>query len=60
MLRLLKLASFPPLVGFFYKWIIFLGLVNEGQYLISFYLIIMSLVSLFFYLRLCLNMLGLY
>lgn len=60
MLRLLKLASFPPLVGFFYKWIIFLGLVNKGQYLISFYLIIMSLVSLFFYLRLCLNILGLY
>lgn len=50
---LLSLGGFPPLLGFVYKWVIFQGLLGEGALLLCGYLIFMSLLSLFFYLRLC-------
>jgi NADH:ubiquinone oxidoreductase subunit 2 (subunit N) len=59
-LSLLSLGGFPPLVGFFYKWIIFLGLLKSSKYLLCGFLIFFSLVSLFFYLRLCFNLYSLY
>uniref|UniRef100_A0AAU8HQ57 NADH-ubiquinone oxidoreductase chain 2 n=1 Tax=Silax daleus TaxID=3230861 RepID=A0AAU8HQ57_9ECHI len=57
---LLSLGGFPPFVGFIYKWIIFVGIINHGGYLVCGYLILMSLISLFFYLRLCYNIYSLY
>ena len=50
-LRLLSLGGLPPLIGFIYKWFIFLGLLSGGQYLVCGYLIVMRLISLFYYLR---------
>jgi NADH-quinone oxidoreductase subunit N len=52
-LTLLSLGGFPPLLGFVYKWTIFQGLLRENSLLLGGYLILMRLVSLFFYLRLC-------
>nr|QNQ65318.1 NADH dehydrogenase subunit 2 [Amphiura sp. JN-2020] len=52
-LSLLSLGGLPPLLGFIYKWIIFVGLVKANAYMVGGYLILMSLISLFFYLRLC-------
>lgn len=59
-LSLLSLGGFPPLIGFFYKMTIFLGLVRGGSYLVCGYLIVMSLISLFYYLRICYNLYSLY
>jgi NADH:ubiquinone oxidoreductase subunit 2 (subunit N) len=50
---LLSLGGFPPLLGFVYKWTIFQGLLRGRSLLLCGYLILMSLISLFFYLRLC-------
>uniref|UniRef100_A0AAU6PX10 NADH-ubiquinone oxidoreductase chain 2 n=1 Tax=Ophiomonas sp. TaxID=3135530 RepID=A0AAU6PX10_9ECHI len=52
-LSLLSLGGLPPLAGFAYKWVIFLGLFNAGKFLVCVLLVLMSVVSLFFYLRLC-------
>nr|YP_009730163.1 NADH dehydrogenase subunit 2 [Amphiura sinicola]QHT54219.1 NADH dehydrogenase subunit 2 [Amphiura sinicola] len=52
-ISLLSLGGFPPTLGFIYKLYIFIGLVNEGAFLVSLILIIMSVVSLVFYMRLC-------
>lgn len=51
-ISLLSLGGFPPLVGFFYKWIIFYGLLQKNMNLVCVLLIIFSLVSLYFYLQL--------
>nr|CBH40124.1 NADH dehydrogenase subunit 2 [Amphipholis squamata] len=59
-LSLLSLGGFPPLIGFFYKWVIFLGLLENKSYLVCGFLIIMSLISLFAYLRLCYYLYSLY
>jgi len=59
-LSLLSLGGFPPLIGFFYKWVIFLGLLQNNFYLICGFLIVMRVISLFFYLRLCFSLYSLY
>nr|YP_009545842.1 NADH dehydrogenase subunit 2 [Ophioceres incipiens]AYO99634.1 NADH dehydrogenase subunit 2 [Ophioceres incipiens] len=60
MICLLSLGGVPPSLGFFYKWILFYGLVNEGVYLFSGLLIILSLLSLFFYLQICYSLFSYY
>nr|YP_009732651.1 NADH dehydrogenase subunit 2 [Ophiarachnella gorgonia]QHT54258.1 NADH dehydrogenase subunit 2 [Ophiarachnella gorgonia] len=60
LVSLLSLAGFPPLIGFFYKWVMFFGLVMSGSYLVSGVLVMFSLVSLYFYLLVCYNLYGLY
>uniref|UniRef100_A0AAU6PX08 NADH-ubiquinone oxidoreductase chain 2 n=1 Tax=Ophionereis sp. TaxID=3135531 RepID=A0AAU6PX08_9ECHI len=60
MLSLLSLAGFPPLLGFFYKWIIFYGLVSGGAYLSAGCLILFSLLSLYFYLQICYSLYTIY
>nr|YP_009680572.1 NADH dehydrogenase subunit 2 [Ophioplocus japonicus]QDH07346.1 NADH dehydrogenase subunit 2 [Ophioplocus japonicus] len=59
-LSLLSLGGFPPLLGFFYKWILFYGLVSGGFYLFSGVLVVLSLVSLFFYLQICYSLCSVY
>nr|UEP17961.1 NADH dehydrogenase subunit 2 [Ophiocreas oedipus] len=49
---ILSLAGFPPLLGFFYKWVMLYFLVIKGNYLMVAILILLSLVSLYFYLNL--------
>lgn len=60
MMSLLSLAGFPPLLGFFYKWVIFYGLVKGGAYLSAGCLILFSLLSLYFYLQICYSLYRIY
>uniref|UniRef100_A0AAU6PWV7 NADH-ubiquinone oxidoreductase chain 2 n=1 Tax=Ophiomusa kimblae TaxID=3135533 RepID=A0AAU6PWV7_9ECHI len=55
MVLFLSLAGFPPLLGFFYKWVIFYVNVSGGYFFIGGFLVIMSLVSIFFYIGVCYN-----
>nr|YP_010277850.1 NADH dehydrogenase subunit 2 [Turanoclytus namaganensis]UHY95165.1 NADH dehydrogenase subunit 2 [Turanoclytus namaganensis] len=47
----LSLGGIPPFLGFIPKWLTINSLVNMNFYLISFILIIFTLVTLYFYLR---------
>nr|BDG62530.1 NADH dehydrogenase subuinit 2 [Ophiocten ludwigi] len=54
-LTILSIGGFPPLLGFFYKWIIFLNVINTEEFLVIVILILASLVSLFYYVQICLS-----
>nr|CBH40110.1 NADH dehydrogenase subunit 2 [Ophiocomina nigra] len=60
LISLLSLAGFPPLLGFFYKWVMFNGLISNGFILVSGSLILLSLVSLFFYLQVSFSLISVY
>nr|ATN23491.1 NADH dehydrogenase subunit 2 [Lema sp. EMHAU-15071010] len=49
-----SLGGIPPLLGFLPKWFIIMNLINYNQYLISFMLILFTLIVFSFYLRLIL------
>nr|YP_009691861.1 NADH dehydrogenase subunit 2 [Blepephaeus succinctor]QEG58654.1 NADH dehydrogenase subunit 2 [Blepephaeus succinctor] len=51
LLNFLSLGGLPPFLGFFPKWIVINNLVLNNFFLLSILLIIFSLVTLFFYLR---------
>nr|YP_003433941.1 NADH dehydrogenase subunit 2 [Siphlonurus immanis] len=51
-LNMLSLGGLPPFLGFLPKWIIINGLVSSNQYFTVTLMVIMTLVTLFFYLRL--------
>nr|ARH54954.1 NADH dehydrogenase subunit 2 [Curculionidae sp. 5 AH-2016] len=51
MLNLLSLGGLPPFLGFFPKWLTVNSLIMNNFYTLSFILIIFTLISLFFYLR---------
>uniref|UniRef100_A0AAU6PX77 NADH-ubiquinone oxidoreductase chain 2 n=1 Tax=Ophiotreta sp. TaxID=3135526 RepID=A0AAU6PX77_9ECHI len=57
---LLSLGGLPPLLGFFYKWVMFIALVNSEQYLTIVFLVFLSLFSLFFYLQICHSLISIY
>ena len=50
---LLSLGGLPPFIGFFIKWQLFQGLVNVGLFWVCSVLIARSLLSLYFYLKVC-------
>ena len=47
----LSLGGLPPFLGFLPKWIIIELLINRNQYFLLWFIIIISLITLFFYLR---------
>nr|UHA56186.1 NADH dehydrogenase subunit 2 [Odontodes seranensis] len=51
MINFLSLGGLPPFLGFFPKWIIINFLINNNMYLLTFIFIMMSLIMLFFYIR---------
>nr|AVT43684.1 NADH dehydrogenase subunit 2 [Agathymus micheneri]AVT43708.1 NADH dehydrogenase subunit 2 [Agathymus micheneri] len=51
MINLLSMGGLPPFLGFFPKWIIINFLMNMNFQLICFIFIFMSLITLFFYIR---------
>nr|YP_002860171.1 NADH dehydrogenase subunit 2 [Ephemera orientalis]ACB48053.1 NADH dehydrogenase subunit 2 [Ephemera orientalis] len=51
-LNMLSLGGLPPFLGFLPKWIIINGLVMSNNYFTITVMVIMTLVTLFFYLRL--------
>nr|AHX84190.1 NADH dehydrogenase subunit 2 [Catocala sp. XY-2014] len=51
MINFFSLGGLPPFIGFFPKWIIINFLIMNQMYLMTFTLIMMSLILLFFYIR---------
>nr|QWV61255.1 NADH dehydrogenase subunit 2 [Dudusa sphingiformis] len=51
LINFLSLGGLPPFIGFFPKWIIINFLINNNMYLLTFIFIMMSLLMLFFYIR---------
>nr|UXG57129.1 NADH dehydrogenase subunit 2 [Bactrocera sp. 'yunnanensis'] len=52
-LSLLSLGGLPPFIGFLPKWLVIQLLVLKGQYILMTIMTAMTLITLFFYLRLC-------
>nr|YP_009227824.1 NADH dehydrogenase subunit 2 [Gynaephora qinghaiensis]AIC83206.1 NADH dehydrogenase subunit 2 [Gynaephora qinghaiensis] len=51
MINFLSLGSLPPFIGFFPKWIIMNFMINNKSYFTIFIMIMMSLIILFYYIR---------
>nr|YP_010242201.1 NADH dehydrogenase subunit 2 [Leiometopon simyrides]QTI83240.1 NADH dehydrogenase subunit 2 [Leiometopon simyrides] len=51
LINFLSLGGLPPFIGFFPKWMIINFLINNNMYLLTFIFIMMSLIMLFFYIR---------
>jgi len=51
-LILFSIAGIPPLAGFFSKFFVLLSIVSNGYYLSAFYIIIISSIGCFYYIRL--------
>nr|YP_010932184.1 NADH dehydrogenase subunit 2 [Euhampsonia splendida]WKR35957.1 NADH dehydrogenase subunit 2 [Euhampsonia splendida] len=51
LINFLSLGGLPPFIGFFPKWIIINFLINNNFFLMTFIFIMMSLIMLFFYIR---------
>nr|WHL46539.1 NADH dehydrogenase subunit 2 [Chionarctia nivea] len=51
LINFLSLGGLPPFVGFFPKWIIINFLIMNQMYFLTFIMIMMSLIVLFFYIR---------
>lgn len=47
----LSAAGFPPFLGFFSKWYIFLPLIDQNYHFIAYFLIIFSIIPAYYYLR---------
>nr|AEW48057.1 NADH dehydrogenase subunit 2 [Stegana curvinervis] len=52
-MNFLSLGGLPPFLGFFPKWIVIQQLILTNNYLMILILIMSSLITLFFYLRIC-------
>nr|QYC36460.1 NADH deshydrogenase subunit 2 [Illiberis ulmivora] len=50
-INFLSLGGLPPFIGFFSKWLIINFLLNNKFFILSFIFIMMSLILLFFYIR---------
>nr|YP_009454228.1 NADH dehydrogenase subunit 2 [Gynaephora minora]ATY48757.1 NADH dehydrogenase subunit 2 [Gynaephora minora] len=51
MINFLSLGGLPPFIGFFPKWIIINSMINNQSYFMIFIKIMMSLIILFYYIR---------
>nr|YP_010627162.1 NADH dehydrogenase subunit 2 [Pandesma quenavadi]WBK26853.1 NADH dehydrogenase subunit 2 [Pandesma quenavadi] len=51
LINFLSLGGLPPFIGFFPKWIVINFLILNQMYFLTFVLIMMSLILLFFYIR---------
>nr|BDG62543.1 NADH dehydrogenase subuinit 2 [Amphiophiura penichra] len=54
-ISVLSMAGFPPLLGFFYKWMMFLIVTTNYNIIIVIILITASLLSLYFYIQICIS-----
>nr|AOY39331.1 NADH dehydrogenase subunit 2 [Uleiota sp. BMNH 833935] len=60
MMNFLSLGGLPPFIGFLPKWLTINLLIYNNHFMISLILILMSLITLFFYLRLSFSSLMIY
>nr|AML60297.1 NADH dehydrogenase subunit 2 [Mesembrinella sp. ACMJ-2016] len=51
--NLLSMGGLPPFLGFLPKWIVIQSLTINNQFFLLTFLVIMALITLFFYIRLC-------
>nr|AMH85578.1 NADH dehydrogenase subunit 2 [Cochliomyia macellaria] len=51
--NLLSLGGLPPFLGFFPKWIVIQSLTMNNQYFLLTFMVLMTLITLYFYMRLC-------
>nr|YP_004891565.1 NADH dehydrogenase subunit 2 [Phalera flavescens]AEB71589.1 NADH dehydrogenase subunit 2 [Phalera flavescens] len=51
LINFMSLGGLPPFIGFFPKWIIINFLINNNFYFMTFIFVMMSLITLFFYIR---------
>nr|YP_009176806.1 NADH dehydrogenase subunit 2 [Delia antiqua]ALJ11005.1 NADH dehydrogenase subunit 2 [Delia antiqua] len=51
--NLLSLGGLPPFLGFFPKWIVIQSLTMNNQLLLLTFMVLMALITLYFYMRLC-------
>nr|YP_010309822.1 NADH dehydrogenase subunit 2 [Sphragifera sigillata]UMR54939.1 NADH dehydrogenase subunit 2 [Sphragifera sigillata] len=51
LINFLSLGGLPPFIGFFPKWIVINFLINNNMYLLTFIFVMMSLIMLYFYIR---------
>nr|QXT45799.1 NADH dehydrogenase subunit 2 [Maccaffertium vicarium] len=49
--NLLSLGGLPPFLGFLPKWIIIQGMVSEGYFFLITLMVLMALITLYFYIR---------
>lgn len=49
----LSLAGLPPFLGFLPKWLVIQSLTRINQYFLTIILILISLITMYFYLRIC-------
>nr|ATN23504.1 NADH dehydrogenase subunit 2 [Monolepta sp. EMHAU-15070824] len=54
-MNFLSLGGLPPFLGFFPKWLVIMNLVNNNFYTLSLILILLTLITLFFYIRITLS-----
>nr|UXP34510.1 NADH dehydrogenase subunit 2 [Monolepta hieroglyphica] len=54
-MNFLSLGGLPPFLGFLPKWLTMMNLINNNFYFLSFNLIVFSLITLFFYIRITLS-----
>nr|YP_010121890.1 NADH dehydrogenase subunit 2 [Necrodes littoralis]QRF92663.1 NADH dehydrogenase subunit 2 [Necrodes littoralis] len=52
MMNFLSLGGLPPFLGFFPKWITIQGLIESKFYLLAFLMVILTLLTLYYYMRL--------
>jgi NADH-quinone oxidoreductase subunit N len=48
----LSMAGIPPLAGFFIKWYVFNSLIKSGNLLVTFFLMLISIINSIYYIRL--------
>nr|UJG45540.1 NADH dehydrogenase subunit 2 [Monoclona rufilatera] len=53
LISLLSLGGLPPFLGFLPKWFVIQSMISINQYYIVIFMICMSLITLYFYLRIC-------
>nr|APX39836.1 NADH dehydrogenase subunit 2 [Leptomona erythrocephala] len=54
-MNFMSLGGLPPFLGFLPKWLVIMNLVKNNFYILSFTLIIFTLITLFFYIRITLS-----
>nr|AML26717.1 NADH dehydrogenase subunit 2 [Histeridae sp. BMNH 1274738] len=59
-LNFLSLGGIPPFMGFFPKWLAIQGLIENGLTLLALFMVVLTLVPLYFYTRLSLTSLVMY
>nr|YP_009185879.1 NADH dehydrogenase subunit 2 [Myrmecocephalus concinnus]ALO70716.1 NADH deshydrogenase subunit 2 [Myrmecocephalus concinnus] len=56
-LNFLSLGGLPPFIGFFPKWLIIQFMINSNWFMLAFFMVMLTLFTLFYYMQLIFNIL---